>query len=342
VNDTLRFSVGPEEAGERLDRFLARATGEARAALSRTRLKALIEAGRTQVDGLVAQDPSRKLGSGAIVTLETPPPEEAPAAGEDIPLDIVYEDEWLVVVNKPAGLVTHPAPGHPDGTLVNALIRHCGDSLSGIGGVKRPGIVHRLDKDTSGLLVVAKTDAAHQGLAALFADHGRTGSLVREYLALAWNGFSRRTGVIDAPIGRHAHSRERMAVVGEDHGRHAVTHWRIEESLEHVALLRCRLETGRTHQIRVHLASIGHPLLGDSVYGAGFKTKASRLSEPAREALLALNRHALHAATLGFEHPITGEPLSFERPPPQDFLNLAKALRVNNGVKNQAAALPKH
>jgi 23S rRNA pseudouridine1911/1915/1917 synthase len=328
VKETLRFAVGPEEAGERLDRFLARATGETQAALSRTRLKALIEAGQTRVDGLVADDPSRKLGPGAVVTLDTPPPEEAPAAGEDIPLDIVYEDEWLVVVNKPAGLVTHPAPGHPDGTLVNALIQHCGDSLSGIGGVKRPGIVHRLDKDTSGLLVVAKTDAAHQGLAALFADHGRTGSLVREYLALAWNNFSARSGVIDAAIGRHPHSRERMAVVNEDHGRRAVTHWRIEEALGYAAQLRCRLETGRTHQIRVHLASIGHPLLGDSVYGAGFKTKASRLSEPAREALLALNRHALHAATLGFEHPITGQPLSFERPPPQDFLNLANALRV--------------
>ncbi len=294
------------------------------------------------MDGVVAQDASRKLGAGAVVTLETPPLEDAPAAGEAIPLDIVYEDEWLVVVNKPAGLVTHPAPGHPDGTLVNALIQHCGDSLSGIGGVKRPGIVHRLDKDTSGLLVVAKTDAAHQGLAGLFADHGRTGSLVREYLALAWNSFASRAGVVDAAIGRHPHSRERMAIVNEDHGRHAVTHWRIEEAFEVVALLRCRLETGRTHQIRVHLASIGHPLLGDSVYGAGFKTKASRLSASAQTALLALNRHALHAATLGFEHPITGEPLSFERPPPQDFLNLTKALRVNNGVKIQAVALPRH
>ena len=342
MNETLHYAVGPEEAGERLDRFLARAAAESHAALSRTRLKALIEAGQIRVDGLVAQDPSRKLGPGAVVTLETPPLEDAPAAGEAIPLDIVYEDEWLVVVDKPAGLVTHPAPGHPGGTLVNALIHHCGESLSGIGGVKRPGIVHRLDKDTSGLLVVAKTDAAHQGLAALFADHGRTGSLLREYLALAWNGFSARSGVVDAAIGRHAHSRERMAVVNEDRGRHAVTHWRLEEALGAVALLRCRLETGRTHQIRVHLASIGHPLLGDLVYGAGFKTKASLLSEAAREALLALNRHALHAATLGFEHPITGEPLSFERPPPQDFLNLAKALRVNNGVKNQAAALPGH
>jgi 23S rRNA pseudouridine1911/1915/1917 synthase len=238
----------------------------------------------------------------------------------------VFEDEHLVVVDKPAGLVTHPAPGHPDKTLVNALVRHCGASLSGIGGVKRPGIVHRLDKDTSGLLVVAKTDAAHRGLAELFADHGRSGSLVREYVALAWNDFGRSSGVVDAAIARHPRARDRMAVI--ERGRHAVTHWRLEEALGAVARLRLRLETGRTHQIRVHLAHIGHPLLGDSVYGAGFKTKANRLPPTAREALAALNRQALHAETLGFEHPVTGEPLQFKRPPPRDYLNLAEALRV--------------
>jgi 23S rRNA pseudouridine1911/1915/1917 synthase len=311
-------------ASARLDRFLA----EAAEGFSRTRLKALIEDGRVRVDGAVVADAARKIGAGAVVTLDAPPPEDAAIAGEDIALDVVFEDEHLIVVDKPAGLVTHPAPGHRDGTLVNALIRHCGDTLSGIGGVRRPGIVHRLDKDTSGLIVAAKTDAAHRGLAELFADHGRSGSLVREYAALAWNDFGRTSGVIDAAIGRHTHSRERMAVVEEARGRHAVTHWRVEEVLGPAALVRLRLETGRTHQIRVHLAHIGHPLLGDSVYGAGFKTKANRLGEAARAALAALNRQALHAQTLGFEHPATSSALLFERPPPPDFLNLAGALRV--------------
>ena len=320
---TLTFPVGAE-GGARLDRFLSQAAE----GFSRTRLKALIEEGCVRVDGEIAADPARKVGPGAVVTLDAPPAQDAEVAGEDIPLDVVFEDEHLVVVNKPAGLVTHPAPGHSSGTLVNALIRHCGDSLSGIGGVKRPGIVHRLDKDTSGLIVAAKTDAAHQGLADLFADHGRSGSLVREYAALVWNGFRQSAGVVDAAIGRHPHSRERMTVVDEERGRHAVTHWRVEEALGSAALLRCRLETGRTHQIRVHLAHIGHPLLGDSVYGSGFKTKANRLGEAARTALDALNRQALHAQTLGFEHPVTGETLHFERPPPQDFMNLIQALRV--------------
>jgi len=319
----LTFAVG-EGAGERLDRFLSHAAE----GFSRTRLKALIEDGRVRVDGAVAADPARKLGAGAVVTLDAPPPQDAAVAGQDIPLDVVYEDEHLIVVDKPAGLVTHPAPGHPDGTLVNALIRHCGASLSGIGGVRRPGIVHRLDKDTSGLIVAAKTDAAHRGLAELFADHGRSGSLQREYVALAWNDFGRTSGVIDAAIGRHPHSRERMTVVNEAHGRRAVTHWRVEEALGPAARVRLRLETGRTHQIRVHLAHIGHPLLGDSVYGAGFKTKANRLRPEASAALAALNRQALHAETLGFEHPVMSAPLLFNRPPPPDFLNLAGALRV--------------
>ena len=311
-------------AGERLDRFLSR-TAEG---FSRTRLKALIEEGCVTVNGEVARDPARKLVVGAEVGLDAPAAEEAPIEGQDIPLDIVFEDESLIVVNKPAGLVVHPAPGHADGTLVNALIRHCGATLSGIGGVKRPGIVHRLDKDTSGLLVVAKTDAAHQGLSALFADHGRTGSLVREYAALAWDAFPSRSGTVDAPIGRHRFSRERMTVSEAADTRHAVTHWRLVEALGPVAWVACRLETGRTHQIRVHLAHIGHPLLGDSVYGGGFKTKANRLGDAAKAALIALDRQALHAQTLGFEHPITGETLLLEREPPEDFMNLARALRV--------------
>ena len=256
-----------------------------------------------------------------------PPAEDAAIAGEDLPLTIVFEDEHLLIVDKPAGLVVHPAPGHAAGTLVNALIRHCGDSLSGVGGVKRPGIVHRLDKDTSGLLVVAKNDAAHQGLAALFADHGRSGSLRREYRALVWGAPERAAGTVAAAIGRHPFSREKMAVVADKRGRAAVTHWRVEERLGPASLVACRLETGRTHQIRVHLAHIGHPLLGDSVYGAGFKTKASRLSEAARAALDALGRQALHAAILAFDHPITGEPLAFESPLPEDLNNLVNILR---------------
>jgi len=316
------FVVDDDFAGQRLDRFLAQAA----AGFSRTRLKALIEDGCVRIDGEIASDPARKLGPGVSVALEAPPTLETLVEGEDIPLDVVFEDEHLIVIDKPAGLVVHPAPGHPDGTLVNALIRHCGASLSGIGGVKRPGIVHRLDKDTSGLMVAAKTDAAHRGLAELFADHGRTGSLVREYAALVWNDLPGRAGVVDAPLGRHPHSRERMAVVAR--GRHAVTHWRVEERLGLAAWLCCRLETGRTHQIRVHLAHIGHPLLGDSVYGGGFKTKANRLDAAAQGALAALNRQALHAKTLGFEHPVTSEQLHLERPPPQDFLNLVRSLRV--------------
>ena len=318
------MSFVTEAAGERLDRFLTRSAE----GFSRTRLKALIEDGCVTVDGEPVRDPARKLPAGAKVALDAPAAEEAAIEGQDIPLDIVFEDEALIVVNKPAGLVVHPAPGHADGTLVNALIRHCGASLSGIGGVKRPGIVHRLDKDTSGLLVVAKTDAAHKGLSALFADHGRTGSLVREYAAIAWDAFPGSSGTVDAPIGRHRFSRERMTVSEAADSRHAVTHWRVVEAFGPATAIACRLETGRTHQIRVHLAHIGHPLLGDSVYGAGFKTKANRLGDEAKAALAALNRQALHAQTLGFEHPVTGEPLLLERDPPEDFLNLARALRV--------------
>ena len=207
------FEVGAAGAGERLDRYLGQAAAERRIALSRTRLKALIEAGEVTVDGEVVRDPAMRLAEGARIAFEPPPPEESPLVGEDLPLDVVYEDEHLIVIDKPAGLVVHPAPGHAQGTLVNALIRHCGASLSGIGGVRRPGIVHRLDKDTSGLLVVAKTDAAHRGLADLFADHGRTGSLEREYLALVWGGFDAAAGKVDAAIARHPRHREKMAVV---------------------------------------------------------------------------------------------------------------------------------
>jgi 23S rRNA pseudouridine1911/1915/1917 synthase len=322
------FDVDVGKAGERLDRFLGQAAAAKRIALSRTRLKALIEAGEVTVDDGVARDPSTRLAAGARIAFEAPLPEESTIAGEDIQLAVVYEDEHLIVIDKPAGLVVHPAPGHAAGTLVNALIRHCGASLSGIGGVKRPGIVHRLDKDTSGLLVVAKTDAAHRGLAELFADHGRTGSLEREYLALVWGGFDVTAGKVAASIGRDPRHREKMAVVSEERGRHATTRWRLEEQLGPASLIACQLETGRTHQIRVHMASIGHPLLGDSVYGSGFKTKAALLGDRALSALAALGRQALHASVLGFEHPATGEALRFESSPPKDFARLLKALRA--------------
>ncbi len=322
------FDVDATGAGQRLDRFLGGAAAARRIALSRTRLKALIEAGEVSVNGSVARDPATRLVEGGLIAFEAPPAEDSPLAGEDLPLAVVYEDEHLIVIDKPAGLVVHPAPGHAAGTLVNALIRHCGPSLSGVGGVRRPGIVHRLDKDTSGLLVAAKTDSAHRGLAELFADHGRTGSLEREYLAIVWDPFVATAGKVEAPIGRAPGHRQRMAIVAAERGRHAATLWRLEEALGPASLIRCRLETGRTHQIRVHMASIGHPLLGDSVYGAGFKTKAARLSEAARTALAGLGRQALHASVLGFEHPATGETLRFESAPPADFSNVLSALRA--------------
>jgi 23S rRNA pseudouridine1911/1915/1917 synthase len=321
------FDVGASDAGERLDRFLGHAASARRLALSRTRLKALIEAGHVKVDDEVIRDAAARLAEGAQIAVEAPPPDDSPLLAQELPLDIVFEDRHLLVLDKPAGLVVHPAAGHEDGTLVNALIAHCGESLSGIGGVRRPGIVHRLDKDTSGLLVVAKTDAAHQGLSALFADHGRTGSLVREYQALVWGTPTTPRGAIDAPLGRHPRQREKMAVASEDRGRRAVTHWRVEEQLGPACLISCRLETGRTHQIRVHLAHIGHPILGDAVYGAGFKSKAAQLSEGGRVALARLGRQALHAAKLGFVHPVTGQELLFETPPPDDLSNLISILR---------------
>ena len=338
---TLLFEVGAGEGGERLDRFLSRSAEPRGIALSRTRLKALIEAGEVLVDGAVARDPAMKVSEGAKIEVTSPAAEDSPLLGEDIALRIAFEDEHLVVIDKPAGLVVHPAPGHFSGTLVNALIRHCGKSLSGIGGVKRPGIVHRLDKDTSGLIVAAKTDAAHRGLAKLFADHGRTGSLVREYFAIAWGGFDADAGTVEAALGRHPHMREKMAVTGAERGRAAVTHWRVREALGPATLVACRLETGRTHQIRVHLAHIGHPLLGDSVYGAGFKTKSAHLDSGARAALRELGRQALHAATLGFEHPITGEALRLSSSPPEDFTNLINALRSQSGTAPAGATAAK-
>ncbi|WP_245424035.1 RluA family pseudouridine synthase [Methylovirgula sp. 4M-Z18] len=321
------FAVEPDEAGQRLDLFLGHAATRGGAHLSRARIKTLIGEGAVTIDAAPASEPKTKVRAGQVVVLDMPEAAPAEPQGENIPLTVVYEDDHLIVIDKPAGLVVHPAAGHENGTLVNALIAHCGTSLSGIGGVKRPGIVHRIDKDTSGLLVVAKDDAAHQGLAALFADHGRSGSLVREYRAFVWGEPERSSGSVDAPIGRHTHQREKMTIMRGSKGREAVTHWEKLESFGgQASLIACRLETGRTHQIRVHMAHIGHPLLGDAVYGSGFKTKASRLPEAARAVLAKLHRQALHAAVLGFEHPVTGEELLFESELPPDLAALEEAL----------------
>ncbi|HMK88175.1 MAG TPA: RluA family pseudouridine synthase [Methylocystis sp.] len=320
------FTAGLDHGGARLDRFLAEQPALAAAHISRTRIKALIEGGFVSLDGRPVTDASRRLAAGETVALHVPEAAPAEPQGEDIALSIVFEDPHLIVIDKPAGLVVHPASGHERGTLVNALVAHCGATLSGIGGVKKPGIVHRLDKDTSGLLVVAKTDAAHKGLSRLFEDHGRTLNLTRNYLAFVWGVPDRARGTIEAPIGRHATHRERMAVVPAARGREAVTHFETLEDFGVAALLRCSLETGRTHQIRAHMAHIGHPLIGDATYGAGFKTKASLLAEPARAAVQSLGRQALHAATLGFDHPVTGEPLLFESALPRDLSALHEAL----------------
>ena len=322
------INVVSEQAGQRLDRVLAAGSD-----LSRTRLKALILDGAVAIGSRTIRDPSYRVNVGEIVVVEVPPPEPAAPEGERIPLNIVHEDKEIIVIEKPSGLVVHPAAGHATGTLVNALIAHCGDSLSGIGGVKRPGIVHRLDKDTTGLMVVAKTDHAHQALAAQFADHGRSGPLRRGYLAFVWGALARPKGTIEAAIDRHPSSRDKMAV--RTNGRSAITHWQVlerylgKDGKPVASLLACRLETGRTHQIRVHLAHIGHPLLGDAVYGTGFKTKSTRLAPPARDALENLGRQALHAYLLTIQHPTTGQPLEFRSELPADLTRLRHALAAN-------------
>jgi 23S rRNA pseudouridine1911/1915/1917 synthase len=329
AGDEREILVPDGERGQRLDRFLAAAvSGDA--GLSRTRLKALVESGAVSIDGRVVADANHTLRGGMRISLRVPAPVAAEPQGEDIALRVVYEDDDLIVIDKPAGLVVHPAAGNKAGTLVNALIAHCGTSLSGIGGVLRPGIVHRLDKDTSGLMVVAKTDLAHRGLAAQFADHGRSGPLERAYLAFVW-GTPKARGTVETGIARSTRTREKMAVVAPERGRIAITHFSLRRAFGDpgaplASLVECRLETGRTHQIRVHMAHLGHPLLGDPLYGPGFRTKASLLPEEARAALTALGRQALHAALLGFEHPRTKQHLRFESALPDDLLRLEKTL----------------
>jgi len=328
------YRVREEDSGERLDRFLVRVTAEAD--LSRTRLKSLIDQGVVAIDGLPATA-ATKLRAGQNVTLVLPEAVDPVPHGEDIPLNVVFEDDHLLIIDKPAGLVVHPAAGHQTGTLVNALIAHCGTSLSGIGGVRRPGIVHRLDKDTSGLLVVAKTNAAHRGLTKLFADHGRELPLVRTYFALVWGLPERTGGTIEAALGRHPTDRQRMAVVPSDRGRFAVTHWEVLESYSVpdrpapiASLIACTLQTGRTHQIRVHMAHLGHPVLGDPLYAKGFKTKEPLLGPSARARLQSLGRQALHAGILNFPHPITQDMIERESELPEDIEALRHALETGD------------
>ncbi|MDB5542064.1 MAG: pseudouridine synthase [Devosia sp.] len=316
--------VDAADAGSRLDAALARAVP----VFSRNRIKDLILAGSVAINGRTVAEPKYKLREGDDVLLVAPEPVEAEPTPEDIPLDILYEDDQLIVVNKPVGMVVHPAPGNLTGTLVNALLFHCGDSLKGIGGVKRPGIVHRLDKDTSGVMVAAKTEQAHNHLAAQFADHGRTGPLHRAYLAFAWGRTQQAAGTVEAPLGRDQNNRLKQAVRKD--GREAITHYAVEARFGDegwdITRIRCELETGRTHQIRVHMAHIGHPLVADQIYASGFATKVNRLPDAAKIAVAALGRQALHAAELGFEHPVTGEEMRFEAPLPPDLEALEAAI----------------
>ncbi len=328
-NATESVTITASETGERVDRVLAAHL----ATLSRSRLKALILAGQVKIAARTIRDPATAVKSGDVVTVTLPPPEPAAPKGETIPLNIVYEDDSIIVIDKPKGLVVHPAAGHASGTLVNALIAHCGASLSGIGGVKRPGIVHRLDKDTTGLMVVAKTDKAHRALSRQFAEKGGRASQARlSRIRLGRAGAPERH--IDVPLGRHPHARDRQAV--RDDGRAAVTHWQVLEQFPGsdgkpvAALLACTLETGRTHQIRVHLAHAGHPILGDATYATGFRTKSSRLAPEARSALEALGRQALHAYLLAIEHPETGDLLEFQSELPGDLRRLRHALHTES------------
>jgi len=319
------FSVTVPEtaAGERADRFLAAALAEAAPALSRSRLKALIEEGAVTLGGRTLREPSARVKPGqvfAIILPETRPPEPEAQAMD---LRVVYEDGDVIVVDKPAGLVVHPAPGNPDRTLVNALIAHCGASLSGVGGVGRPGIVHRLDKDTSGLIVAAKNDLAHQDLTRQF----QARSIERLYQAAVWGVPSPAQGSIGGAIGRDPRNRQRMAVVAKG-GKEALTHYRVVKPMARgqVSLVECRLATGRTHQIRVHLAAKGHPLIGDPLYGRITKARLGALSPPAREAVQGFRRQALHAASLGFHHPRSKVWLFFQSAMPRDQQSLMEKL----------------
>ncbi|MGI9484149.1 MAG: RluA family pseudouridine synthase [Hyphomicrobiales bacterium] len=328
TSNSRSLNVSEEQTGERLDRLLSLAFDD----ISRSRFKDLVKQGQAAVNGRTIVEPNYRVKPGDEIIVSVPPAEDPVPKPENIPLAIVYEDNELIVIDKAPGMVVHPAAGNWHGTLVNALIAHCGDSLSGIGGVRRPGIVHRLDKETSGLMAVAKTDRAHKSLSEQFAAHGRDGKLTRAYECLVWGVPDRRKGKIDAPLGRKQTNRQKIAV--SERGRHAVTHFEVLETMPSGAAkpqtshMSCVLETGRTHQIRVHLAHIGHPLLGDEQYGAHFAASARKLGEGAQKALTRLKRQALHAVHLGFEHPLTGEPMRFDSPLRQDMQKLLDACRA--------------
>ncbi len=326
--------AGETASGDRLDRFLA-ATLTADEPLSRTRVKALILEGAVTEDGTVTTDPSQSVREGATYVLRLPPVRDAKPMAQDIPLDILYEDSDLIVLNKPAGMVVHPGPGQPDGTLVNALISHCGDGLTGIGGEMRPGIVHRLDKDTSGVMLAAKSQRAHTRLTEMFAAH----DLERCYTAILWGMPGENDGRIEAPLGRSTRDRKKQAVV--ENGRFAATNWRMIRRLPPFAsLVECRLETGRTHQIRVHMAHLGHGVIGDPVYGRPMRS-GQMPDAPARDCLTEIRRfgrQALHAARLALAHPVTGAALAFETPLPADMGALVTT--IEDGIARRAMARP--
>lgn len=317
--------VGPERAGERIDRLLADMLSGADGALSRSRIKALIEGGHVTRNGTVCTQPSAKVAAGDALAVTIPAAEEPEPVGQDIALDILFEDQHLIVLDKPAGLVVHPAPGNPDSTLVNALIGHCGPDFTGIGGVKRPGIVHRLDKDTSGVMVVAKTAEAHASLVAQFAER----SVDRAYRAVVWGRPIPPSGTIEGDIGRHPKNRKKMAVVTRG-GKPARTGYRTLKAYGGglAALVECKLETGRTHQIRVHLTQAGHPLVGDPVYGrsTGRRSAVKSLDPDEARILTEFPRQALHAFRLGFIHPESGQHIDFETEIPPDMTKLINFL----------------
>ncbi|VAV90874.1 Ribosomal large subunit pseudouridine synthase D [hydrothermal vent metagenome] len=340
----IQLTVEEDDEGLRLDKFMALSVSD----VSRSRLKQLITDGLVSISRISSHplrktidDPSYRVKCHDQIFFTIPVVEEAIPAGQDIPLDVVYEDDQLIVINKPAGMVVHPAPGNPDGTLVNALIHHCGDSLSGINGIKRPGIVHRIDKDTSGLMVAAKTDRAHQKLAKQFARH----SLERAYLAVVWGVPNPASNIIHEKIGRDPRNRLKMSVVPYEskRGRDAITHYRVVRRLEpkrqtfergnalkrlapSLSLVECRLETGRTHQVRVHMSHIRHPLVGDPFYGKSGPIQSKNFSDRAQKAIIDFKRQALHAFVIGFVHPVTGEDLKFEAELPDDMKRLISAL----------------
>ncbi|GAB5510366.1 MAG: RluA family pseudouridine synthase [Hyphomicrobiales bacterium] len=335
----LRVQASQEHRGKRLDAVLASINEDD--GLSRSRITSLIKAGHCQISGKAETNPARKLKGHEAIVLELPEAEDPTPQPENIPLEILFEDDALIVINKPAGMVVHPGAGNPTGTLVNALLYHCGDTLSGIGGVKRPGLVHRLDKDTSGVMVVAKTDAAHQHLSAQFADHGRTNDLERIYTAFVW-GVPKSNFTIDAPLGRDRANRLKMAVSKRPDAREAVTHGRRlatygDPDAPSLAKIECQLETGRTHQIRVHMAHIGHGIIGDPDYGRGGRTRANRFEEPAHSALLDFPRQALQARTLQFTHPKTAQIMRFEAPLDEDLQTLESLLDLTNADLNTQA-----